>query len=179
MLRDVAAAHPMSYAVLRYFNVAGGDPQGRYGQSTPAATHLIKVAVQTALGQRPYMEVFGQDFPTKDGTGVRDYIHVSDLARAHSAALRHLQGGGASLTVNCGYGQGFSVNEVVDTVRRVTGVHIEARQAPRRAGDPASIVAGADRIRKELGWVPQLEDLGTIIEHAYKWERTLIERGIV
>lgn len=178
MLRDVAAAHPMTYGVLRYFNVAGADPKGRYGQSTPAATHLIKVAVQTALGQRQYMEIFGQDFPTKDGTGVRDYIHVSDLARAHSAALKHLQGGGESLTVNCGYGTGFSVNEVVDTVRRVTGVHIEARQAPRRAGDPASIVAGAERIRAELGWVPQLEDLGTIIEHAYKWEKMLIERGL-
>ncbi len=178
MLRDIAAAHDLTYVVLRYFNVAGADPQGRQGQATAAATHLIKVAVQTALGQRPYMEIFGQDYPTRDGTCVRDFIHVSDVTRAHSAALEHLRCGGGNLTLNCGYGHGYSVNEVVETVRRISGVNFEVRPAPRRTGDPASVVADAALIRKCFGWTPHLDDLSTIVEHAYRWERTLIRRGL-
>ncbi|WP_406854826.1 UDP-glucose 4-epimerase GalE [Alsobacter sp. KACC 23698] len=173
ILRDTAAAHPLKFVVLRYFNVAGADPKGRTGQSTPRATHLIKVACQTALGQRPYLEVFGTDFPTRDGSCLRDYIHVTDLANAHLASLDHLRAGGDSLTLNCGYGQGYSVLEVVDAVKRVSGVDFEARLAPRRAGDPAAIVATGERVREVLGWVPQYDDLETIITHALDWERHL------
>jgi UDP-glucose 4-epimerase len=171
MLRDVAAAHPLSYVVLRYFNVAGADPAGRAGQSTPEATHLIKVAVQTALGMRPAMQIYGEDYPTPDGTCVRDYIHVSDLIRAHADALAHLRRGGESLTCNVGYGRGYSVKEVVDTVRRVSGVDFAANMAPRRPGDPAAIVASNARAKQRLAWRPALDDLPTIVEHALAWER--------
>jgi UDP-glucose 4-epimerase len=171
MLRDAGAAHGLSYVVLRYFNVAGADPQMRTGQSTKGATHLIKVAVETALGLRPQIEVFGTDYPTPDGTCIRDYIHVSDLARAHADALRHLRGGGTSLTLNCGYGRGFSVKEVIETVKRVSGVDFKVKTSGRRAGDPATIVADATRIRALTGWAPELDDLTTIVEHALQWER--------
>jgi UDP-glucose 4-epimerase len=153
--------------------VAGADPALRTGQSTKGATHLIKVAVETALGLRPKMMVFGTDYPTPDGTCVRDYIHVSDLVRAHSDALAYLRGGGASTTLNCGYGRGFSVLEVIDTVKRASGVDFTVETAPRRAGDPAGIVAASERIRATLGWRPQLDDLSTITRHALDWERKL------
>ena len=159
ILRDTAFAHPLKYAMLRYFNVAGADPQMRTGQSTPAATHLIKVAVQTALGMRKKMDVFGTDYPTPDGTCIRDYIHVSDLVRAHSDALRYLRAGGDSATFNCGYGRGFSVLEVIDTVKRVSGVDFRVELADRRPGDPARIVAASDRAREILHWVPRYDDL--------------------
>jgi UDP-glucose 4-epimerase len=171
MLRDAAAAHELSYLVLRYFNVAGADPRMRTGQSTKGATHLIKVAVETALGLRPQIEVFGTDYATPDGTCIRDFIHVSDLVRAHSDALRHLRGGGASVTLNCGYGRGFSVLEVLDTVKRASGVDFKVATSGRRPGDPAAIVADSKRIRALLGWAPQFDDLETIVEHALKWER--------
>ena len=177
MLRDVAAAHPMRYAVLRYFNVAGADPAMRHGQSTANATHLIKVAVQTALGMRSHMEVYGSDYPTRDGTCIRDYIHVSDLVAAHMQALTHLSDGGESLVVNCGYGHGYSVSEVIDTVRTVSGRPIEARIAPRRAGDPVAIVADSSRIRSRLGWEPRYDDLSKIVEHTLRWETMLRERN--
>jgi UDP-glucose 4-epimerase len=173
ILRDTAAAHPLKFVVLRYFNVAGADPKGRTGQSTPAATHLIKVACQTALGQRPYLEIFGTDFPTRDGSCLRDYIHVTDLANAHIASLDHLRAGGDNLTLNCGYGQGYSVLEVVETVKRVSGVDFEARRSGRRAGDPAAIVATGERVREVLGWTPQYDDLDTIVTHALEWEKHL------
>jgi UDP-glucose 4-epimerase len=173
MLRDTGAAHDLRYVILRYFNVAGADPAMRTGQSTPAATHLIKVAVQTALGTRPKMDVFGTDYPTPDGTCVRDYIHVTDLARAHSAALRHLRGGGASDTFNCGYGHGYSVRDVIEAVRQACGHDFAVTYAGRRAGDPAGIVADAGRIRSALGWTPQYDDLHTIVSHAMAWERRL------
>jgi UDP-glucose 4-epimerase len=179
MLRDAAAAHGFKYAVLRYFNVAGADPKGRYGQSTPVATHLIKVAAQVAVGKRAYMEVFGQDYATPDGTCVRDYIHVSDLAEAHAVALDHLRSGGESVVMNAGYGKGYSVREVIEAVRKVSGVDFEVRQGPRRAGDPPAIVANADRLRGELGWKPKLDHLPTIVTHALDWERELMRRGIV
>ncbi len=159
--------------ILRYFNVAGADPQGRTGQSTKGATHLIKVAVETALGKREQIDVFGTDYETPDGTCIRDYIHVSDLARAHLEALAHLRGGGASLTLNCGYGRGFSVLEVIETVKRVSGVDFKVTFAGRRPGDPARIVAASDRIRAALTWRPQFDDLATIVTHALAWERKL------
>ncbi|MBX3495741.1 MAG: UDP-glucose 4-epimerase GalE [Parvibaculum sp.] len=177
MLRDVADAHEMTYAALRYFNVAGADPEGRVGQSTANATHLIKVACQTALGQRPYIEVFGEDYPTADGTCVRDYIHVSDLAAAHTAALIHLRSGGENLVANCGYGHGFSVHEVLRAVERSAGHDFEVRRAPRRAGDPASIVADPAKIKQTLGWIPVHDNLDTIVGHALAWERRLAERN--
>jgi len=173
MLGDVAAAHGLGHVILRYFNVAGADPQQRTGQSTPAATHLIKVAVQTALGLRPHLDVYGTDYPTADGTCIRDYIHVTDLARAHCAALAYLRGGGANATLNCGYGRGYSVLEVIEAVKRVSRRDLPVRFAPRRAGDPVSIVAEARRIRDLLRWMPELDDLDTIVEHALAWERRL------
>ncbi|SDR46988.1 UDP-glucose 4-epimerase [Rhizobiales bacterium GAS113] len=176
MLQDAGRAHGLRHVVLRYFNVAGADPKGRSGQSTPRATHLIKAAVQTALGQRPYLEVFGTDYPTPDGSCLRDYIQVTDLARAHLAALAHLSRGGDSLTLNCGYGSGFSVLEVVEVVKRVSGVDFEVRLSPRRPGDPAAIIAKADRIRAELGWTPQHEDLDEIVAQALTWEKRLIDQ---
>ena len=177
MLRDAGAAHGLSHVILRYFNVAGADPSLRTGQSTRNATHLIKVAVETALGVRAKMQVFGTDYPTPDGTCIRDYIHVCDLVRAHSDALAYLRNGGASTTLNCGYGRGFSVREVIDTVKTVSGVDFRVETAARRAGDPAQIVARSDRIRALLGWRPQFDDLATIARHALEWERKLAERG--
>jgi len=176
MLADASRAHDLRYVVLRYFNVAGADPAGRSGQSTPRATHLIKVACETALGKRPELEVFGSDYPTADGTCVRDYIQVSDLARAHSAALAYLAAGGASDTFNCGYGRGFSVLEVVETVKQVSGRPFAVRLAPRRAGDPAQIVASSDKIRSVLDWQPAYDDLATIVRQALLWEDRLPPR---
>ena len=173
MLADAAHAHDLRFVALRYFNVAGADPAGRIGQSTPAATHLIKVAAQTALGQRQQLEVFGTDYPTRDGSCLRDYIQVSDLANAHLAALDHLRGGGGSLTLNCGYGRGYSVLEVIEVMKRVSGVDFPVKLSPRRPGDPAAIVAKADRIRAELGWTPQHDDLDDIVRQALEWERRL------
>jgi UDP-glucose 4-epimerase len=173
ILRDTAHAHPLRYAVLRYFNVAGADPQLRTGQSTPAATHLIKVAVQTALGMRKKMDVFGTDYPTPDGTCIRDYIHVSDLVAAHSDALGYLRGGGQSVTLNCGYGRGFSVLEVIETVKKISGIDFRVELAPRRPGDPAQIVAASGRARDILGWTPRYDDLPTIVSHALAWEKKL------
>lgn len=178
MLRDVAAAHGMGFVALRYFNVAGADPALRHGQSTANATHLIKVAVQAALGMRPYMEVFGTDYATPDGTCIRDYIHVTDLIAAHMQALEHLRKGGESLVMNCGYGHGYSVSEVIETVRKVSGRPFEARVGPRRDGDPATIVADSARIRSRLGWEPRYDDLATIVEHSLRWESMLRERNL-
>jgi UDP-glucose 4-epimerase len=177
MLADTAIAHPLRYVALRYFNVAGADPLGRSGQSTAGATHLIKVAAETALGKRPGMQVFGTDYETPDGTCLRDYIHVTDLARAHLDALTFLKAGGTSAVLNCGYGRGYSVLEVIDTVKRVSGVDFPVQVSGRRLGDPAAIVARATRIRAELGWSPKLDDLPTIVEHALAWERRLSERN--
>ena len=177
MLADAAVAHGLRYVALRYFNVAGADPSGRTGQSTPAATHLIKVAAQAALGQRAKLEVFGTDYPTRDGSCLRDYIHVSDLADAHIAALDHLRGGGTSLTLNCGYGRGYSVLEVIEVMKRVSGVDFPVVLSPRRPGDPASIVARAERIRAELGWTPRREDLDGIVRSALAWERHLVAKA--
>jgi UDP-glucose 4-epimerase len=176
MLADAAKAHGLRYVALRYFNVAGADPAGRAGQSTPNATHLIKVAVQAALGQRPCLEVFGTDYPTPDGSCLRDYIQVTDLARAHMAALAHLRVGGESLTLNCGYERGFSVLEVAAMVKKVSGVDFETRLSPRRPGDPAAIIAGAARIRAKLGWTPRHDDLAEIVAQALAWEKRLTER---
>jgi len=173
MLRDAGMAHGLHHVILRYFNVAGADPNLRTGQSTKGATHLIKVAVETALGARAKMQVFGTDYPTPDGTCIRDYIHVNDLVRAHSDALAYLRGGGASTTLNCGYGRGFSVLEVINTVRHMSGVDFPVELAARRPGDPAQIVANSDRIRALLGWRPQFDDLAVIAAHALAWERRL------
>jgi UDP-glucose 4-epimerase len=177
MLADVAAAHPITYGVLRYFNVAGADPQKRSGQSSPMATHLIKVACQTALGQRQKMDIFGTDYETPDGTCVRDYIHVTDLIEAHALLLNHLRKGGDNTTLNCAYGQGYSVREVVETVRDVSGVNFRADEGPRRAGDPASITATGEKVRSLLGWLPKHDDLKEIVRHAYDWERYLVTRN--
>lgn len=174
MLKDVAAAHSMNYCALRYFNVAGADPLGRTGQSTAGATHLIKVAVEAALGKRAHVGVFGTDFDTPDGTGVRDYIHVSDLAAAHVLALEALIAEPArSLTMNCGYGRGFSVLEVLDAVDRVTNMTIERRLEGRRAGDPPALISDNSRIKATLPWTPQYADLDVIVQHALAWERKL------
>ena len=179
MLADVAAAHPLNYGVLRYFNVAGADPQGRSGQSTAGATHLIKVAIEAALGKRESVSVFGTDYATHDGTGVRDYIHVSDLAAAHVLTLEALIADPArSLTMNCGYGRGFSVTEVLDAVDRVTNRQLVRRIEGRRAGDPDSLISDPARLRATLGWEPQHADLDTIIAHALAWERKLSELGV-
>ncbi len=173
MLQDVAAAGALRFVILRYFNVAGADPAGRSGQATPRATHLIKVACEAALGARREVTVFGEDYDTPDGTGVRDYIHVSDLAAAHVDALRYLASGGASLIANCGYGWGFSVREVLAAVEREAGAALVVRAAPRRAGDPPSLVADATRIGAVLGWRPRYRDLGVIVKTALDWERKL------
>lgn len=176
MLSDTSAAHGLNYCALRYFNVAGADPQARSGQSTAGATHLIKVAVEAALGKRDSVAVFGTDYDTPDGTGVRDYIHVSDLAAAHVLALEALiEQPDRSLTMNCGYGRGFSVFEVLDAVDRVTNLQIERRIEGRRLGDPGSLVADPSLIRKQLPWHPQFDDLDVIIEHALSWERKLTQ----
>jgi UDP-glucose 4-epimerase len=173
MLHDAGKAYGLRFVVLRYFNVAGADPKGRTGQATPQATHLIKVACETALGKRLNIDVFGTDYPTPDGTCIRDYIHVSDLARAHSAALAYLRRGGASATFNCGYGRGASVLEVIDAVRRVSGRDFAVEISGRRPGDPAELVANVDRISATLDWCPQFKDLDTIVAHALAWEKRL------
>jgi UDP-glucose 4-epimerase len=158
---------------LRYFNVAGADPQARIGQRTPEATHLIKVACQAALGQRDAMSIFGTDYPTPDGTGIRDYIHIEDLASAHLAALSHLEEGGAPVTLNVGYGSGSSVREVIRMVKEISGVDFRVIEAARRPGDPAMIVAKADRIRSGLAWEPRFADLRAIVGDAWRWEKKL------
>ena len=176
MLADVAAAHPLNFGALRYFNVAGADPDGRSGQSTEGATHLIKVAVEAALGKRSHVSVFGTDYDTPDGTGVRDYIHVTDLAAAHVLVLEALVAEPRrSLTMNCGYGHGFSVLEVLDAVDRVTNMTIDRRMEPRRAGDPDTLIADNARIKDTLPWQPRYDDLETIVGHALAWERHLSE----
>jgi len=173
MLRDLSAATDLRHVVLRYFNVAGSDPQGRIGQSTRDATLLIKVACEAALGKRPHVSIFGTDYPTPDGTGVRDYIHVEDLADAHLQALNYLRNGGNSTTLNCGYGHGYSVREVLDTVQRVHGKPFTIQEMPRRAGDPPTLVAKADRVRNVLGWQPRYDDLTVIVETSLAWEKKL------
>lgn len=171
MLADVAAAYPaFRYIALRYFNVAGADPAGRAGQVTPNATHLIKLACETALGRREALNIFGSDYPTPDGTCIRDYIHVSDLADAHVCALNHLEQGGDSLVLNCGYGRGYSVRQVADAVDRVLGQPLPKVEAPRRAGDPVELVADSTRLRTLLGWHPRVNDLDLIVRHALVWE---------
>ena len=178
MLRDVAAAHDFNYCALRYFNVAGADPAGRSGQSTAGATHLIKVAVEAVCGARDGVDVFGDDYPTPDGTGVRDYVHVADLAAAHIHALNALIASPSlSHTFNCGYGRGFSVLEVLDSVDRVAGVSLIRRMKPRRAGDPATLIADNRRILSRLPWRPVYEELDTIVSHALEWERRLMDRS--
>jgi UDP-glucose 4-epimerase len=171
ILCDIAAASGQRYAILRYFNVAGADPAGRLGQATPGSQHLIKVACETALGLRPAMRINGTDYPTPDGTCVRDYIHVDDLARAHLAALDYLEGGGDSVVLNCGYGRGASVRAVLDTVRRVTGADFPIESGPRRLGDPPALVADSARLRRVLGWQPRHDDLEFIIRTAWAWEK--------
>ncbi|HEY6859602.1 MAG TPA: UDP-glucose 4-epimerase GalE [Pseudolabrys sp.] len=176
MLHDAGKAHGLRFVILRYFNVAGADPKLRTGQATPAATHLIKVACETAIGKRPKMEVFGTDYPTPDGTCIRDYIHVGDLVQAHSAALAYLRSGGINATFNCGYGHGASVFEVIDAVRRVSGLNFKVDVSGRRPGDAATLVANVDRIRAALPWRPRFQNLDTIIAHALAWERQLASR---
>lgn len=170
ILRDVSTAHGLSHVVLRYFNVAGADPKMRTGQRSAGATNLITVATRAALGLNGGLDIFGIDLPTRDGTGVRDYIHVSDLADAHVAALRHLRGGGESLTLNCGYGWGYSVREVVEAVRRVSGVNFPVSEKPARPGDPHVSIADAGLIREKLGWRPARNDLDLIVADALRWE---------
>ncbi|OAF19749.1 UDP-glucose 4-epimerase GalE [Bradyrhizobium neotropicale] len=173
MLHDVASAYGMQYVVLRYFNVAGADPQARIGLATVGATHLLKIAVEAATGQRAKIDVFGTDYPTQDGSCIRDFIHVSDLSQAHRSALSYLRGGGASTTLNCGYGRGYSVLETIDAVRRVSGRSFAVQYAPRRPGDIMAMVAETSRIRSLLDWQPQYEDLETIAAHALAWEEKL------
>ncbi len=177
MLQDVAAAHGLKHVILRYFNVSGADPKGRSGQSTREATHLIKVAVQAALGLRDHMSIFGDDYATSDGTCIRDYIHVSDLISAHEDALKYLRKGGESLVANCGYGHGSSVKQVIDAVERVSSKKIDVRMAGRRAGDPDAIVADATKAREILGWAPVHDNLDEIVAHAFAWESQLSEIG--
>jgi UDP-glucose 4-epimerase len=175
MLRDVSAASDLKHVALRYFNVAGSDSQCRVGQATPKATLLIKVACEAIVGKRPHVSIFGTDYPTPDGTGVRDYIHVEDLATAHLNALDYLRSGGASTVLNVGYGHGYSVREVLQSVERVAGERLKVIEEPRRAGDPPGLVARADRIREQLGWQPRLDDLDTIVRTALAWERRLLK----
>jgi UDP-glucose 4-epimerase len=176
MLHDVAAVTPLSYVALRYFNVAGADPGGRIGQSTPEATHLIKVACEHVAGKRPGIAIFGTDYDTPDGTCIRDYIHVEDLAAAHLQALDYLRQGGASATLNCGYGRGFSVREVLAEVARQSGQPLRVTESARRAGDPPELIAAARRIRETLGWTPRREDLAGIVGTALAWERRLLRQ---
>src|SRR6185369_4327454 len=176
MLRDTSAAHGMRYVALRYFNVAGADPQARMGQRTPEATHLIKVACQAALGMRESIGIYGTDYPTPDGTGIRDYIHIEDLASAHLSALAYLEGGGEPTAMNVGYGRGSSVREVLQVVREVSGVDFRVIEDERRPGDPASLVARAERIGQLTGWQPKHADLRTIIADAWRWESKLAGR---
>lgn len=179
MLRDLAAATDLKYVALRYFNVAGSDPGGRIGQSTRDATLLIKVACEAAVGKRESVSIFGTDYPTPDGTGIRDYIHVEDLAGAHLSALDYLRKGGTSTTLNCGYGHGYSVREVLDTVQRVAGKNLTINEIPRRAGDPPMLVADCSRIKKSLGWRAKYDDLGLIVKTSLDWERKLLKNGNV
>jgi UDP-glucose 4-epimerase len=176
MLADVGAATALRYVALRYFNVAGADPGGRIGQCTPQATHLIKVACQQATGQRDHVEIYGTDYDTPDGTGVRDYIHVEDLAAAHLMALDYLRAGGTPVTLNCGYGQGFSVRQVLDQVADVSGKPLRIVESGRRAGDPPRLVAAATRIRERLGWQPRHQDLAGIVRSAFAWEQRLLRQ---
>jgi UDP-glucose 4-epimerase len=175
MLHDVAAAHGMNYVVLRYFNVAGADPLARIGLATAGATHLLKIAVEAATGQRAKIDVYGTDYPTPDGSCVRDFIHVSDLAQAHRAALSYLRDGGASTTLNCGYGRGYSVLETIEAVRRVSGRNFAVQTAPRRPGDITTMIADTGRIAATLNWTPQYADLETIAAHALAWEEKLFQ----
>jgi len=177
MLRDLSLATPLKHVVLRYFNVAGSDPDGRIGQSTDKATLLIKVAAEVAVGKRDALYMFGTDYPTPDGTGIRDYIHVTDLASAHLSALDYLRQGGQSTLLNCGYGHGFSVREVIDAVERVHGEKLEVIEKPRRAGDPPSLIAAVGKIAETLDWTPELDDLDTIVRTSLAWERTLLARS--
>ncbi|GAB1409198.1 UDP-glucose 4-epimerase GalE [Desulfovibrionales bacterium] len=177
MLQDVSAAHPdFSCVILRYFNVAGADPKGRVGQSTPNATHLIKVAAQAALGLRPELQIFGTDYPTPDGTCIRDYIHVTDLAAAHVLALQHLERGQGSGIFNCGYGRGYSVREIVRAMHTQCGVHFPVVETERRPGDPPALVADPARIKAVMGWKPKYDDLASITRSAYAWEQELAQR---
>ena len=178
MLADTCAVNPLRHVTLRYFNVGGSDPEGEIGQSTPEATLLIKVAAEVATGRRAALKIFGTDYPTEDGTGVRDYIHVSDLANAHILALEYLRRGGGSTTLNCGYGHGFSVREVADAVARIHGAPIKVEEAPRRAGDPPMLIADAGRLRTLLNWTPRYDDLDFIVRTALEWE-SKIARGEV
>lgn len=173
MIRDLGTAGDIGFVVLRYFNVAGADPQGRIGQSTPNATLLIKVACEAAVGKRPGLAIYGTDYDTPDGTGVRDYIHVEDLADAHLRALDHLEGGGESLTLNCGYGHGYSVREVIDAVERAGQIKLKVTEQPRRDGDPASVFADTSSIREQLDWTPRYDDLDAMVSHALAWEKKL------
>ena len=173
MLHDVAAAHGMNYVVLRYFNVAGADPQARIGLATVGATHLMKIAVEAATGQRAKIDVFGTDYPTPDGSCIRDFVHVTDLAQAHRAALSYLRGGGTSMTLNCGYGRGYSVKETIEAVRRISGRNFAVQYAPRRPGDIMTMIADTTLIRWTLNWTPQYDDLEAIAAHALKWEEKL------
>ena len=178
MLADAAIAHDLRYVALRYFNVAGADPKGRSGQTSRKATHLIKIASQTATGARPQMAIYGEDYDTPDGTCIRDYIHVSDLAKAHVLALEYLEDGGESDVMNCGYGRGFSVKEVIGAVKRVSGIDFAVERAERRPGDPAALIAAADRVREKLGWMPEYDDLDAIVRHALDWEESLKTRQV-
>ena len=173
MLHDTASAHGMNYVALRYFNVAGADPQARMGLATVGATHLLKIAVEAATGQRAKVNVFGTDYPTPDGSCIRDFIHVSDLTQAHRAALSYLRGGGASMTLNCGYGRGYSVLETIEAVRKVSGRDFAVQYGPRRPGDIMTMIADTSRIRSTLDWTPQYDDLETIARHALAWEEKL------
>ena len=173
MLRDLALAGGPNYVALRYFNVAGCEPTGSIGQSTPKATLLVKVACEAATGRRPGVSIFGTDYPTPDGTGLRDYIHVEDLARAHLDALAYLRAGGESTTLNCGYGHGYSVREVLAAVEKVNEAPLNISEEPRRAGDPPELVAVAEQIRTALGWTPQFDDLETIVRTSLAWERKI------
>jgi UDP-glucose 4-epimerase len=178
MLHDTASAHRMSYVALRYFNVAGADPQARMGLATVGATHLLKITVEAATGQRAKIDVFGTDYPTPDGSCIRDFIHVTDLAQAHRAALSYLRGGGASMTLNCGYGRGYSVLETIEAVRKVSGRNFAVQTGPRRPGDIMTMIADTGLIRSTLDWTPQYDNLETIARHALAWEEKLFrERG--
>lgn len=177
MIKDLSAACDMKHVILRYFNVAGCDPDGKIGQSTRNATLLIKVASEVAVGKRDALYVFGTDFPTEDGTGIRDYIHVTDLASAHLSALDYLRSGGESTLVNCGYGQGYSVKQVIDSVSKVNGKPLKVIEEPRRAGDPPALIAATGKIRETLDWTPQYNELDVIVETSLAWERVLLERN--
>ena len=177
MLEDTAAAHDFAYVALRYFNVAGADPEGRSGHCTDNATHLLKIACEVATGQRPKMEIFGEDYDTPDGTCIRDFIHVTDLADAHVVALNHLERGGTSLALNCGYGRGYSVKQVLAAVERAIGQPLPVRSADRRPGDPVALVANPEKLTKLFNWQPRYDDLSVIVEAALRWERQLLERS--